>query len=364
MAFARPTLAQIRRRVQSDFQHAFKNDAVLYPGTIEYAFCEAIVGLSHAKHGRLDQIYRDSFPHLASEPALVKWAADYNMFPNKAAYAEGPVRIYGVAGTAIPNTTILARQADGFEYRTLQDEVIGGSGFVDALSRARVPGVAGNYESSLTNQLALQTSIGGVVSIAESVIPHFTGGSEAETPAELRVRLLELLASPPGGGQTGDYIRWAKLVTGVTRAWEYGNTPSIGYVTVLFMRDGDTDPFPGAPEIADVLAQINEFAPIALPEPIVQSPIEAALTIEIELTIEPGAVQADVEAAVSASIIAMIRARAEPAPADGTPFYRSWISEAISTTSGELDHKLNLPAADVSLFQWQIVTTDPTITFV
>lgn len=364
MAFARPTLAQIRRRVQSDFQHAFKNDAVLYPGTIEYAFCEAIVGLSHAKHGRLDQIYRDSFPHLASEPALVKWAAFFNKFPNKATYAEGPVRIYGAEDSIIPVNTILARQSDGAEYRTLEAAVIGPSEQVDVLVRARVPGTAGNFQDSPTNRVALRDSLTGVVTLAEVVTPHITGGADAETAAELRVRLLELLASPPGGGQTGDYIRWAKLVTGVTRAWEYGNTPSIGYVTVLFMRDGDTDPFPGAPEIADVLAQINEFAPIALPEPIVQSPIEAALTIEIELTIEPGAVQADVEAAVSASIIAMIRARAEPAPADGTPFYRSWISEAISTTSGELDHKLNLPAADVSLFQWQIVTTDPTITFV
>ena len=364
MAFARPTLAQIRRRVQSDFQHAFKNDAVLYPGTIEYAFCEAIVGLSHAKHGRLDQIYRDSFPHLASEPALVKWAAFYNMFPNKATYATGSVRFYGVEDSVIPANTVLTRQSDGFEYRTLEEGTIGPSLDVEVLAKARTPGVSGNFDDSVTNRIALQTSITGVQTLAELVGVGFTGGADAETAAELRVRLLELLASPPGGGQTGDYIRWAKLVTGVTRAWEYGNTPTIGHVTVLFMRDLDVSPFPGAPEIADVLAQLKEFAPIALPEPIVQSPIEAALTIEIELTIEPGAVQADVEAAVSASIISMIKARAEPAPADGTPFYRSWISEAISTTSGELDHKLNLPAADVSLFQWQIVTTDPTITFV
>ena len=118
MPFVRPTREQIRRRVQGDFIAAFGNDAVLYEGTMEYAFCEAIVGISHAAHGRLDQVYRDAFPHLASEAALVKWAAFYNVFRLKATYAASQITIHdGVDGTVVPKGTIFTR-ADGFEYAT------------------------------------------------------------------------------------------------------------------------------------------------------------------------------------------------------------------------------------------------------
>lgn len=356
MPFYRPTREQIRRRVQSDFRNAFGNDAVLYEGTIEYAFCEALVGLSHAQHGRLDQIYRDAFPHLASEQGVVNWARFYNVFRNKATYAEGLVGLAGVIGSELPKGSIVARDADAFEYRTLEDWVIdGGANLVSV--RARKPGAAGNCDAATT--MRFQEPTEGVLSETQSY-EAFGGGADAETIPAMRTRLLEILAEPAGGGKIGDYVRWAKLVTGVTRAWEYGNTPNVGDVTVLFMRDLDTDPFPGAPALADVLEMLTLYAPIALPTPTVQSPIDHPLVLEIELTIEDDAVLADVKAAIVVSIQEMLATRASPPAEDGGVLYRSWITEAISTTVGEKDHKLITPALDVDLSQWEIPTlNDP-----
>lgn len=356
MPFYRPSRDEIRRRVQSDFKFAFQNDAVMYAGTMEYAFCEAVVGISHAAHGRLDQIYRDSFPHLASAPGLVKWAAFYNVFRNKATYASGTVIFYGAGGTAIPKKTVVAR-ADGFEYRTTADGVVdGGSGSVHIPVTARTPGAAGNATSTASVQV--QESITGIDSFCE-VSGSITGGADAEEVAALRARLLAILAEPPGGGKVGDYVRWAKLVTGVTRAWEFGRVPKIGYVTTLFMCDLEADPFPTPTKVAEVKAMQMLFAPIALPEPIVQEPLEHVLTLEIELTIEDDAVLADVKAAIVVSIQEMLKVRmAPPADIGGGVLYRSWISEAISLTVGEKDHKLNVPAADVALAQWKIPTLD------
>lgn len=358
MPFLRPTIVQIRRRIQSDFRHAFQNDAVLYPGTIEHAFCEAIVGLSHAAHGRLDQIYRDAFPHLASEVGVVNWARFYNVFRNRATYAEGPIRVYGTDGSVIPVGTIFARSADGFEYRTLAEHVLApGTDIIQV--RAKTPGTSGNYVTTITNTLSLQGSLPGVSTFADTSVPGCTGGADAELTEALRARLLAVLAEPPGGGTWGDYIRWAKLVTGVTRAWEFGCVPKIGDVTLLFMRDLDPDPFPAGASLTDVEEQIAEFAPIALPPCTVQAPNKYTLTLTIDdLTIEANAVLADVRAAIIVSIQEMIATRAEPAAADGDVFYRSWITEAISTTTGEVDHKLTSPVGDVVLSKWDLVTLD------
>jgi len=363
MAFYRPTREQIQRRVESDFRSAFGNGAVLYPGTMEHAFAQALIGLSHAKHGRLDQIYRDAFPHLASDAGVVKWARFYNIFRNKATYATGQIYVYGVDGTIVPAGAIFARQADGFEYRATAAAEVGaitpGRATVDVT--ARVPGALGNYVTTIGNQLVITESIAGISGLHETKLNGCEGGADAETIPALRTRLLAALAEPAGGGKVGDYVRWAKLVTGVTRVWEYGNEPAVGDVTVLFMRDLDADPFPGAPAIAAVLASIVEFAPIALPTPTVQAPIDAPLVLEIELTIEAGAVLADVKAAIVQAIRDMLATRAAP-PADigGGVLYRSWITEAISSAVGELDHKLLLPVGDVALAQWEIPTlADP-----
>ena len=221
--------------------------------------------------------------------------------------------------------------------------------------QARVPGLAGNTESADVD-LKAQPSIVGVSS-SEVTLNALSGGADAEEIEAFRARLLAVLAEPPGGGKIGDYVAWAKLVTGITRAWEYGNVPKVGDVTVLVMRDLDVNPFPGAPELATVLAQIVEFAPIGLPTPTVQAPVELPLLLEIELTIEDGAVTADVRTAIIAAIREMLITRSAP-PADvgGGVLYRSWITEAISGSTGEKDHKLLSPLVDVDLAQWAIPT--------
>lgn len=63
-----------------------------------------------------------------------------------------------------------------------------------------------------------------------------------------------------------------------------------------------------------------------------------------------------VKAAIARSIQDMLAMRAMPAKQDGVLLYRSWISEAISTTPGEKDHKLLAPTDDIALEQWHLPT--------
>lgn len=354
MPFYRPTKAEIRRRVQSDFRKVFGNEAVLYEGTIEHAFCEAVVGLSHAMHGRLDQIYRDAFPHLASEPAQRKWAAFYGMFFKRATYATGIVRFYGPPGLSVDQGQVITRD-DGVEHRTLASGTIPGGGDYVALEvKARKPGLAGNTPQN-TNWVPNPTIVG--LAHIENVSAPLLGGAEAEVAAELLARLLEQLAEPRGGGKRGDYVRWAKQVPGVTRVWEFGRVPKLGHVTVLFMRDGDDGtPFPSDPEIAEVETELLAECPLHLAGLHVLKPVKYALAIWLDLTIEPGADLGEVQDAIVVALQDMVAVRAEPSSEAGALFYQSWISGAASAVAGVLDVKVVVPAADVVLAQWELCT--------
>jgi uncharacterized phage protein gp47/JayE len=262
---------------------------------------------------------------------------------------------------SVPKGTIYAR-ADGFEYITLEEIVVVPGAGIYAQAKARTPGALGNCPDDTT--LMLQKSIPGLGVYAEpSGSVGFTGGVDAETIPALRTRLLAILAEPAGGGKKGDYVRWAKMVPGVTRAWEFGNVPKVGNVTVLFMRDGDDTPFPNLEARAAVVDMLTLFAPIALPAPAlstVLSPIEHPLTLEIQLTIEDDAVASDVRDRIVQAIRDMLATRVAPPAVAGTVLYRSWISEVISTTLGEKDHKLLAPLDDVVLGQWELPTlADP-----
>jgi len=354
MPWYRPTVQEIARRRISDFEYEVGPNARV-PGTVEHALAVSGSGTAHGLHGRQAQIARNAFAHTAEDEAMVQIAAYHGVFQYPATKSSTDVIFSGVPGTVIPLGTIVTR-SDGFEYETTSGGVMVGNS-VQLPVLARVSGAAGNGSFGFGG-MQLQTPIPGALSTVDA--PNtIRDGRDAEDFVSLRSRLLERLSYPLLGGGPRDYVRWAKQVPGVTRAWEYGLVPKVGNVTVLFMRDEDVGtPFPGDLSRANVLAELKKYAPAALPEPIVQTPVNHSLSLSIQLTVESGAVVDDVRAAIIESLQQMIITRAEPPAIAGSVFYRSWITEAISTTVGEKDHKLLVPAGDVVLAQWELVTLE------
>ena len=351
MPLPRPSLEDIRRRMTSDAVYELGTDAARLEGTVERALIEAGAGASHMLHGRLSWIARQSFVQTADDAEIVRLAAMYGVFRNPAVRSTGKVLVGGSVGTPLPAKTQLVR-ADGRLYETLANATIVGD-FIQVDVRALEGGDAGDCESG-TN-LTITPPVVGISSATTVATEGITGGSDEETVLELRTRLQERLASPPSGGGPGSYVAWAKEVGGVTRAWEFGSKPTLGSVTVLFMRDNDETPFPNGGEVAAVEAHILEHAPIHLDSLVVQAPTEKALVCEIEL--EPNG-DADLRDAVVAAIQAALAERAAPLAKAGT-FYRSVLLTAISTVEGLEDYKLNVPSGDISLATYELLTLDP-----
>ena len=351
MPFLRPTIAKIRARTTSDFEYELGAQVARIPGTPERAFVQALAGASHGLHGRLAWISRNAFAHSADDEELARWAAFFGVYKIPAERAAGEAYFTGTPGSTVPANTVFTRD-DGVQYETLEELTLVGV-FGTVAARCLTGGVVGN--ATIGTVLTLGSPITGIDSAVYVVAPGFEGGVNEETTAALRTRLLERLDNPPNGGGPGSYVAWAKKVAGVTRVWEYGKVPSLGHVTVLFMRDDDdVSPFPDGGEVTAVETKILEYAPLHLAGLHVQAPIDYPLTLEIQLT--PSG-DADLQTAVVASIQAMLQSSdIEPAPADGTTFYKSKIAQAIGNTPGVTDYKLNVPVGDITLMQWELPT--------
>ncbi|MCY1003985.1 baseplate J/gp47 family protein [Nannocystis pusilla] len=339
-----------------------KSDGANLPGTTESAFCEAEAGVSHGLHGRLSQVAANAFPQTAEAEQLRRHAARYGVFKRESVRATGPVRFIRtqVEGQVVEKGQ-RAKVGD-VEVEVLTDTPFPGVALeVSVPCRAVSGGQAGNLPGGTT--LTLVTPVVGVSSTAQVVDPDgLTGGTDEETDLELLTRLLERLADPPNGGGPNSYESWAKEVPGVTRVWEFGNVPKPGRVTVLFMRDNDMsgdvpDPFPGAPEVAAVTAKILEKAPLHLKALYVQAPIDKPLSLTFS-SLTPNT--PEVRAAIVDALRNMLATKAAPPRVDGAVFYKSWLNEAISSVAGEVDHKLSVPAGDVALNKFELLTlADP-----
>lgn len=367
-SFERPSLPEIIRRDTSDFEHEQGVQAARLPGTPEHAFVRAHAGVAHGLHGRIDRVRRDAFLATCSDEAAIQKARMYGVFAIPATFSTGVITLGGEADIIVPIGTVFVR-GDGALYITTASAESSPEGVALCPARAMASGPDGNMVQG--TKLALREPVADMDNTGQvGELAGWQNGEPAETTASLRLRLQQRLENPPKGGGPGDYIRWAlgdddgedkvpEGVTppaGITRAWEYGKVPKVGNVTVLVMTDGEDDPFPGPEKLEEVKNWIMYFAPTALPPVIVMAPNPKVLDLEIELTIEANADVEEVKAAITQSIRDMIALRAVPPKDNAQKFYKSWISEAISTTPGELDHKVNVPTSDVPLAKWDLVT--------
>ena len=363
MPFYRPPVATIRKRRIADYEYELGSQSARLEGTPEHALATSGSGAAHGLHGHLDSVAKNAFPGTADDERLRQWASFFGVYQLEAVRSAGGGLFSPSAGidTLLPEGTLVTRD-DGREYAVMASTVILGANVVTAAPlRARLAGAAGNLASG--SSLSLQSPIAGIFSAAV-VGTEITNGLDEESSSALRIRLLERLDTPPKGGGPGDYVAWAKLVPGVTRAWEYKWAPKVGFVTLLFMRDlDDGSPFPDAGEVAAVKAKLEEYAPIIGPPPIVQAPVALAIFLNIALTLEPGFNLATVRAAIYTSIRDMLATRFSPLNIAGV-LHRSWITEAISSTPGEYNSTLISPAVDIAVAAFELpVLADGSITW-
>ncbi|MCU0119531.1 baseplate J/gp47 family protein [Pseudomonas sp. B2M1-30] len=339
MPFETPSLPVLIKRTQSDLagDSLRQSDAQVLARTLG--------GAAYGLYGYLDWIAEQILPDTADESTLERIAALRLNQPRKPAQvATGSVSYSATAGAVLDVDTLL-QSNDGRTYKvTAARTSVNG---VNSTSIAALEaGSLGNADAGLT--LTPVQPITGIVGNSFVVLaPGLSGGVARESLESLRSRVIRSYRVIPHGGSASDYETWALEVPGVTRAWCRGGFLGPGTVGVYIMRDDDPQPVPNADQLAEVQAYIDPLRPVTA-EVHVQAPVQVPVVYQLKLTPDTTAVRAAVEA--------QLRDLHNREADLGEKLLISHIREAISSTSGESDHVLTAPVADVSAAANQLLT--------
>jgi len=343
MPWNTPTLRQTREQVRDEVTSALSG-AILIGNNVLRVMSDAQAGLCHLVLRFIDWLALQLLPDTAETEWLDRhgdiWLvnSDGTTGRKAATLAQGTATVLGAPDVVIP---VGARLSYGgvVEYEVIDEVILLDDAPTPIEVRALDPGTAGNIQSGAT-----LTFLQPIDNLTENArVEYIGGGAEVENDDNLRIRVLERIREPPMGGAQHDYVRWAKAVPGVTRAWCAPNEMGIGTVTVRIMCDetrADNDGFPLQEDLDRVAAYIDLVRPVAVKDHWVLSPIRQPIDLHIiDLSLD----SPDVRAAIEDSINDLLLEVAAP----GQTIFAAWKYSAVMNAPGVISFKLSTTADDV-----------------
>src|SRR5690348_4728071 len=160
MPFERPTLSALRGQAQQDVL----SDPAIGPALLRNANTRVLARLfadfAHLNYGYLDWISKQAVPFTATDEFLEAWAGLKGVTRKPATAAVLQATFNGNVGVVIPANNLVIR-ADGAEYITQGDAVVGGGGTVTVTIAAQIAGAAGNADNDTI--VALGAAIAGIL---------------------------------------------------------------------------------------------------------------------------------------------------------------------------------------------------------
>lgn len=316
------TVEEIKQRLLARIPPEFDKTE----GSFFYDLLAAVAIELEAVYAGQDNALKLGFAQTTSGKYLDYRAAENGLTRLAATKATGTVTITGSAGTVIPAGSLFASGA-GVQYQTTAEVTIGPGGTVDAPIEAVEAGSAGNVPASTITSIPI--SIAGVSQVTNAA--PTTGGTDTETDAALVARLLEKVRRPATSGNAAHYLQWAKEVNGVgdARVLPLWNGPGTVKVVVI---DGSKQPA-SAEIVSSVASHIENVRPIGAAVT-VESAAGIYIDVAATLTLDTGAVLADIQAAFESSLDEYLKKIA---------FQQSYVSYAVIgslllDTPGVLDY--------------------------
>lgn len=350
MPFNRSTPQDILQRAQAEIDDELPGADARLRRSVELVIARVVTGMFYELYAYQDYISQQFLISTAEDENLDRLGGEYKIPRNLPTPAIGNVIFNGTNGTVIPATTLVQR-ADNVEF-TVNADVTIASGTATAAVTAVVVGSAGNSVASTI--ISLESPITGITGNGAVDSAGLSGGADLETGDEYRIRLLARRQQPPMGGAKYDYVAWAKLVNGVTRVWPYPLQLGLGTVEVIFVCDNNPiSIIPTSDVVAAVQAQINALAPETAVVTVI-APTANPQNFTIHLNPNTLVVQT----AVQAELADFFAREAVP----GGTLYLSRINEAIGVATGDFDHVLITPTANI-VSSFGVIPTLGTITW-
>jgi uncharacterized phage protein gp47/JayE len=318
--------------------------AILIGNNVLRVMSDTQAGLCHLVLRFIEWVSRMLMPDTAESEWLDRhgdiWLvnADGTVGRKVATLAQGTVNATATRfGAVIPVGARLLFSEQEFEV--LEQVTIYDSAPTPVTVRALDPGSAGNLPAG-TNLNFINPPF-GVDASTEVLL--LEGGTETESDDNLRIRVLERIRQPPQGGAAHDYVRWAKAVPGVTRAWCAPNEMGMGTVTVRVLLDdlrADDDGWPTEQDLQRDTAYIDTVRPVAVKDFWVLAPVKHTIDVFIR-DLQPDT--PDVRAAIEQSLHDLLFALAAP----GQTIFAAWKYTAVMNAPGVVSFSLVTTTDDV-----------------
>lgn len=337
MSYEIPTPQEIEKRLIAEATSAQGTQNAALSGTAENMIVRILTIASYEIYRFILYLSKQILPKGSASDYLARHASFWMGNGHKSSSkAVGEVNVIGTEGITIPAETIATR-SDGYLYQFDSDTTIGAGGTATGNITAQKTGIVTNTTGGIV--LNLSAPIIGVESITVTA-SGLGGGANDEKDDALYTRLADRVQNPPQAGADHDYERWAKEVSGVTRAWVKGKQYGLGTVGVTFVLDEKEDIIPTAPDVPLVLEHIDKVRPITADVTVFAPSTQA---VDFEIALNPNTVA--VQNAVRAELESFFQRDAIP---NAVTLKFSRMGEAISIGSGEDNHTLIAPAGNLS----------------
>jgi hypothetical protein len=157
----------------------------------------------------------------ASGAGLDLLGNEYGVIRKSAVAAVLTIELPGTNGTIIPSTVDFVSDSTGVRYSVDASATVAG-GIATLSITCQQSGTIGNLNNGET--LTIGTQVAGAETVA-TVTATTTTGTDEETDDNYRIRILDVIRAPGGGGNAADYRNWAQEVPGVARAYPYAGKP-------------------------------------------------------------------------------------------------------------------------------------------
>jgi uncharacterized phage protein gp47/JayE len=258
MTITIPTTAEIAQ------QHLTKYESVLNQTTPpnDKAYNRTVAGVEAASVTSLYKLAIEralqNLVQTATGKDLENWATQYGITLKPATNAV-------LTATTGSTSTIPATKdyvADGTAIRySIPADTIPVASVATLTLTAKTAGVIGNL--SINDTLSIGDPNPGTDTTA-TVTAVVSEGTDAETDEELRVRVLDKIRAPGGGGNAADYRNWSQETPGVVRTYPYSSNvigvtavPPDRIVYVQVNTDLDADGIPTQSKLDEVRSYIT-----------------------------------------------------------------------------------------------------------
>lgn len=340
MPYTVPTFDEIRQRQLRDARNLdatahIDADSDLYIRASSTA--SAVEGLYAFQAWQTRQL----IPDTADPEYLEQHCALRGITRKAATRATGTLVFTGRAGSVVPIGT-QAKDANDVLYRSTETVTLAG----DADAATAVAACEAMQAGALPGlDAAPVTLLAAPSGVQARALLTLTGGTNAETDAELLSRLLDYMRNPPSGGTAADYRRWAWEVPGVADAQVYPLRQGPGTVDVVITG---ADGIPGADVVQACQGHIDAESPLGA-HAAVYAPVLLSVDMTVVLRVSGTATLQSLRGPVTDALLAQFAALRP-----GDPLILARCIAAVSGLEGVADVAIREPAANPAptALQW------------